>query len=168
MDQSYIGQRLKTLRKEKGLTQEQLGERLGVSSRSVSRWENGVNLPDFDLLLELCRLYGVSLDELLKGEKRTVSEETEQALTLAAEYTSEQQRRLIRRLHILAWIGVIGWIVFLAVYLLGLDQIGWAENLASFAAGLAFSEAVILLFFTGAHGQRLFHRRYNRKEKDSK
>ena len=67
MDQSYIGQRLKTLRKEKGLTQEQLGERLGVSSRSVSRWENGVNLPDFDLLLELCRLYGVSLDELLKG-----------------------------------------------------------------------------------------------------
>ena len=168
MDQSYIGQRLKTLRKEKGLTQEQLGERLGVSSRSVSRWENGVNLPDFDLLLELCRLYGVSLDELLKGEKRTVSEETEQALTLAAEYTSEQQRRLIRRLHILAWIGVIGWIVFLAVYLLGLDQIGWAENLASFAAGLAFSEAVILLFFTGAQGQRLFHRRYNRKEKDSK
>ena len=168
MDQSYIGQRLKTLRKEKGLTQEQLGERLGVSSRSVSRWENGVNLPDFDLLLELCRLYGVSLDELLKGEKRTVSEETEQALTLAAEYTSEQQRRLIRRLHILAWIGVIGWIVFLAVYLLGLNQIGWAENLASFAAGLAFSEAVILLFFTGAQGQRLFHRRYNRKEKDSK
>lgn len=168
MDQSYIGQRLKTLRKEKGLTQEQLGERLGVSSRSVSRWENGVNLPDFDLLLELCRLYGVSLDELLKGGKRTVSEETEQALTLAAEYTSEQQRRLIRRLHILAWIGVIGWIVFLAVYLLGLDQIGWAENLASFAAGLAFSEAVILLFFTGAQGQRLFHRRYNRKEKDSK
>lgn len=168
MDQSYIGQRLKTLRKEKGLTQEQLGERLDVSSRSVSRWENGVNLPDFDLLLELCRLYGVSLDELLKGEKRNVSEETEQALTLAAEYTSEQQRRLIRRLHILAWIGVIGWIVFLAVYLLGLNQIGWAENLASFAAGLAFSEAVILLFFTGAQGQRLFHRRYNRKEKDSK
>ena len=50
MDQQKIGGFLKELRKERGVTQEQLAQILGVSNRSVSRWENGNNLPDLDLL----------------------------------------------------------------------------------------------------------------------
>ena len=53
MDQKKIGSFLKELRKEKGLTQEQLAERLKVSSRSVSRWETGNNMPDLSILVEL-------------------------------------------------------------------------------------------------------------------
>lgn len=53
MDQIKIGAFLRELRKEKGLTQEQLAEEFNVSRRSVSRWETGSNLPDLDLLLEL-------------------------------------------------------------------------------------------------------------------
>ena len=51
MDQIKIGQFLKRLRTEKSLTQEKLAELIGVSNRSVSRWENGNTMPDFDLLI---------------------------------------------------------------------------------------------------------------------
>lgn len=50
MDQKKIGGFLKELRKEKGVTQEQLAEQFSVSSRTVSRWENGNNMPDLDIL----------------------------------------------------------------------------------------------------------------------
>ena len=53
MDQVKIGSFIKELRKEKGLTQEQLAEQFQVSRRTISRWENGSNLPDLDLLIEM-------------------------------------------------------------------------------------------------------------------
>ena len=53
MDQKKIGSLLKELRKEKGLTQEQLAEHFLVSTRSVSRWENGINMPELSLLVEI-------------------------------------------------------------------------------------------------------------------
>ena len=71
MDQKKIGAFLKALRAEKGLTQEQLAEKMLVSSRTVSRWETGANLPDLSVLLEIADFYGVELRELLDGERRT-------------------------------------------------------------------------------------------------
>ena len=68
MDQIKIGAFLKTLRKEKNLTQEQAAEQLGVSNRTVSRWETGTNMPDISLLVEIAELYGVSIPELIDGE----------------------------------------------------------------------------------------------------
>lgn len=53
MDQQKIGAFLKVLRKQKGLTQEQIAEKFNVSSRTVSRWENGNNMPDLDVLIEI-------------------------------------------------------------------------------------------------------------------
>ena len=61
MDQQKIGQFLRECRKEKGITQEQLAEMLGVANRSVSRWENGSNLPDLDILIEMADYYDVEL-----------------------------------------------------------------------------------------------------------
>ena len=61
MDLQKIGTFLKELRKEKGMTQEQLAEKLNVSRRTVSRWETGNNMPDLDLLMELADLYEVDL-----------------------------------------------------------------------------------------------------------
>ena len=69
MDQIKIGAFLKTLRKEKNLTQEQAAEQLGVSNRTVSRWETGTNMPDISLLVEIAELYGVSIPELIDGER---------------------------------------------------------------------------------------------------
>ena len=67
MDQCKIGALLKTLRKEKGLTQEGLAEKLGVSNRTVSRWETGSNMPDIGMLVELADFFEVSIPEIIRG-----------------------------------------------------------------------------------------------------
>ncbi len=69
MDQVQIGLFLAQLRKERGLTQQALGEKLGVTNKTVSRWENGNYMPDIDMLLRLSAEYGVSLNELLSGRR---------------------------------------------------------------------------------------------------
>lgn len=68
MDLNKVGKFIMTLRKEKGLTQEQLGTKLGVSGKSVSKWERGVNAPDIAILEKLSNELNVSINELLKGE----------------------------------------------------------------------------------------------------
>ena len=67
MDTKKIGAFLKQCRKEKNLTQEQLAEKFGVSSRTVSRWETGSNMPDLSILVELADYYDMDLKELLDG-----------------------------------------------------------------------------------------------------
>ena len=69
MDQIKIGKFILKCRKEKGLTQEQLAEKLGVTSKSISRWENGNTMPDYSLLKELCNELDINVNELLSGEK---------------------------------------------------------------------------------------------------
>ena len=70
MDQVKTGAFLKELRKQKGLTQEQVAEMVHVSNRTVSRWENGYNLPDLDVLMELADYYAVDLRSILDGERK--------------------------------------------------------------------------------------------------
>lgn len=69
MDQIKIGKFIAALRKEKGLTQEQLGEKLGVTNKTVSRWENGNYMPDVEMLSLLSKEFGVSINELISGER---------------------------------------------------------------------------------------------------
>lgn len=64
-----LGTRIATLRKEKGLTQEDLGNKLNVSSQAVSKWENDISAPDISLLPELATILGVTIDELLGNKK---------------------------------------------------------------------------------------------------
>ena len=69
MDTIKIGNFLAELRKEQNLTQEALGEKLGVTNKTVSRWENGNYLPPVEMLQELSKLYAVSINEILCGER---------------------------------------------------------------------------------------------------
>lgn len=69
MDVVRIGKFLSELRKEKNLTQEQLGEKIGVTNKTVSRWENGNYMPPVEMLLTLSEFYGVSINEILSGER---------------------------------------------------------------------------------------------------
>lgn len=87
MDQIKIGQFLKSLRMDKHLTQEQLGEVLHVSSRTISRWETGTNMPDISMLVELANYFSVSIPEIIDGERsdEMMNQETQEtALKLAA------------------------------------------------------------------------------------
>ena len=74
MDMSKMGAFLQTLRREQGLTQEQLGEKLRISSKTISRWETGTYMPPVEMLLALSELYGVSMNELVAGERLTPEE----------------------------------------------------------------------------------------------
>ncbi len=69
MDQIKIGKFIASLRREQGLTQEQLGEKLGVTNKTVSRWENGNYMPDIEMLQLLAEEFDVSINELLTGER---------------------------------------------------------------------------------------------------
>lgn len=69
MDTIKIGKYLAQLRHNRGLTQEALGEKLGVTNKTVSRWENGNYLPTVDALQQLSDLYGVTINEILSGQK---------------------------------------------------------------------------------------------------
>ena len=70
MDQQKIGRFLKELRKEKNITQEHFAEIMGVSNRTVSRWETGSNMPDLDVLIQIADYHGVELREILDGERK--------------------------------------------------------------------------------------------------
>ena len=79
MDQMKTGKFIAALRKEKGLTQERLGEALGVTNKTVSRWENGNYLPDVEMLSLLSKEFGVSINELISGERLATEEFREAA-----------------------------------------------------------------------------------------
>lgn len=76
MDVVKIGEFLKALRKSKGYTQQEVADELYVTQKTVSRWENGDGIPDINIITSVAEFYGVTVDELLKGEKNT-KEQTE-------------------------------------------------------------------------------------------
>ncbi len=69
MDQIKIGKFIAFCRKQKGLTQMQLAEMLGITDKAISKWERGIAMPDTSIMLELCEILGISVNELLSGEK---------------------------------------------------------------------------------------------------
>ena len=70
MDQKKTGEFLKELRTKKQMTQEQAAEKFNVSSRTVSRWETGRNMPDISLLTEIADFYDVDVREIIEGERK--------------------------------------------------------------------------------------------------
>lgn len=150
MDQQKIGTFLQVLRKEKGLTQEQLAEYLNTSRRTISRWETGRNMPDLDLLIELSDYYDVELRELLDGERKSekMNNELEEAVLKAANYSNEIKLRLMKRLHILSWIGVVSFIIYLIFTMTGLADSGFTKIIAEFSHGFSFAMLIMGVLFT--------------------
>ena len=68
MNQTAIGSYISKKRREKNLTQEQLAEKLGVSNKTISKWENGKCMPDYSIIEQVCRKLSVTLSELMDGE----------------------------------------------------------------------------------------------------
>ncbi len=109
MNQKKIGTFLQTLRKEQGLTQEQLAERIGVARRTVSRWETGANLPDLDVLVELSDFYAVDLRELLDGERRDqkMDKELQETVLKVAEYSNAGKERIKKVVNAYFVLGIL-------------------------------------------------------------
>ncbi len=79
MNQEKIGKFIATLRKEQSMTQKELAQKLGVSDKTVSKWETGRGLPEISIMQSLCETLDVSINELLSGEKLDVSSYREKA-----------------------------------------------------------------------------------------
>ena len=97
MDTKKIGAFLKQCRKEKNLTQEQLAEKFGVSARTVSRWETGINMPDLSILVQLAEYYDVEMRELLDGERsQTMNKEMKETLDKVAVYEGWVKQKALK------------------------------------------------------------------------
>ena len=97
MDMKKIGSFLKALRKEKGLTQEQLAEKLGVAGRTVSRWETASNMPDLSILIQLAEFYDIEVGEILDGERKDIimDKEVKETLTKIADYSNDEKQKAV-------------------------------------------------------------------------
>ncbi len=94
MDQIKIGNFISFLRKEQNLTQRELAERLGVTDRAVSKWENGRGLPDLSLLVPLCEVLGISVNELLCGERIEREDLPEKAQDIVLDALTDSQKKV--------------------------------------------------------------------------
>lgn len=168
MDQKKIGTFLKELRREKQLTQEQLAEMLGVTNRSISRWENGINMPDFDVVIELANYYDVSIEEILDGERRKeemIDKEEERTLLKAVDYANEDKVTFSRRLCALFVVAIFAFIVYGVIEMQGLASTGIYEKIANVSLGFVFGMLLVGALFTSRYGEkvRAFKRKLLRK-----
>lgn len=144
MNQQKIGVLLKELRKEKNLTQAELAEKVGVSNRSISRWENGMTMPDFDLLIELADFYEVDVREILDGERNNTGRAVhKEEVLLMAEYTNQEKRRLTR---VVRWMFLYGLLALTANMLL--EQLGIHNFLTGFLYGSVAGTMIIGILLT--------------------
>ena len=122
MNQEKIGKFIAELRKEKNMTQQELADKLGVTDRAISHWENGRRLPDYSLLKELCDTLSISINELFAGEKisnENYKEKADENLMNALENSSFSLKEKIayykkkwKKEHIFTFaVAMISWIV---------------------------------------------------------
>ena len=117
IDQMKIGGFLRELRKEKELTQEQLAEQFGVSSRSVSRWENGNTMPELGILVELAEFYEVDIKEIIDGERKSenMKKEEKETLRKVADYAEVEKKLVVKRKCIVTFVGTLMFVLFILV-----------------------------------------------------
>ena len=121
MNQEKIGRFICELRKEKGLTQAQLAEKFGISNRAVSKWENGKSLPDASIMINLCNFLGITVNELLTGERISMEdykEKAEDTMTNVVEISQKEKRAMMKDIRnrglFTIVLGIILWIA--AIY----------------------------------------------------
>ena len=110
MNQKKIGKFIQDRRKEKELTQVDLAERLGVSNRTISKWENGNSMPDYSIFQDLCGELDISINELLSGERLTeenYQKKLEENIVSTIDYNNKKRNKKIKRF--------IGLIIFIFI-----------------------------------------------------
>lgn len=149
MDQVKIGLFLKELRKEKQLTQEEVGEIFNVSRRTVTRWETGYNMPDLSLLVEIADFYNVDLREIFEGERKEkkMNKDTKETIEMVAEYNAIENNK--KRKIVLAYIivGIICTIINQILVLSGVKD----TFMAGFFKGLTATASLISLIIAALY-----------------
>ena len=93
MNQIKIGRFIAECRKKANLTQMQLAEKLGITDKAVSKWERGVAMPDTSIMLELCNILGISVNELLSGERINMENDNQKTEQLLLDMAKELEKK---------------------------------------------------------------------------
>ena len=146
VDLRRMGAFLRQLRCEQGVTQEALAERLGVSARTVSRWENGTTMPDLVMVVELAKAFGVSIPELVGGGRKepamdAATEET--ARTMATD--GEHEVRARRKRTVAAMLAAFGALVVMSALAVFPRDSSWGSVYATAGAIVVVAAAWALL-----------------------
>lgn len=107
MNQQKVGKFIQERRKEKGLTQLELAEKLGVSNRTISKWETGRSLPDYSMFNDLCSELDISINELLSGEKLTkenYQKKLEENIVTTIDYNNKKRNKKIKNIFIILFV----------------------------------------------------------------
>ena len=147
MDQVKIGKFIAGCRKRVNLTQMQLAEKLGITDRAISKWETGRTLPDSSIMLELCDILGITVNDLLSGEVVKVDNYNKELENKLIEMVKEKEKA-DKRLLTLEWvIGVLSIIVLFVPIIIGslLPMEDWKRLVLVFSG---FIPAIIGVCFT--------------------
>ena len=117
MNQEKIGKFIVECRKEKNLTQEQLAEKLGLSSKSISRWENGRTIPDYTIIEELTEIFDISVNEFFYGEKISKDEIESISEENLRRMFRDMYGKLLKKKYMLLT-GIIGGLLGILIYML--------------------------------------------------
>ena len=145
MDQIKIGRFIAERRKAKNLTQMQLAERLGITDRAISKWENGKGMPDSSLMLDLCDALEISVNELLSGEMIDMKEYNPKAEQQLLEMVKEREKKDRELLHLEVFIGILVTVILLScVFAASFIQLAaWTRIVLIFAGCVPFIVGVV-------------------------
>ena len=118
MDQVKIGKFIASCRKEQGMTQAVLAEKLGISDRAISKWETGKSMPDSGIMLELCDLLKINVNELLSGERimtESYDKKAEENLLAMKKEIEEKNRQMLRMEYWISFPAVIAGLIMVFV-----------------------------------------------------
>ena len=128
MDQFKIGKFIAECRKEANLTQMQLSEKLGITDKAISKWERGISMPDTSIMLELCDILGISVNELLSGEKINMEkndQNNEQLLLDMAKELERKNKTIWNAMWTIMAVSIIGLIGGLAIVAFFMPEGPW-------------------------------------------
>ncbi len=171
MDQKKIGRFIAELRKEKGMTQKNLAEKLFMTDKAVSKWECGYSMPDNSVMLKLCEIFEISVNELLSGERLSSVDYNKKAeeniMTLIQENNDSKKKG--RRQFVISTAAVI----LLALYFywfinrITANSLRILDFIDFIALNVDFVLPVIMLLLAGRFGDFLNVFKFNVKKCDN-
>ena len=166
MDQIKIGKFISNKRKEKNITQSELAELLGITDRAISKWENGICMPDASNILELCNILNITINDLFSGEVVDMKENEKKLEEHLLEMTRAKEQRDKELLTIEIFIGIIVSVtMFTCIFIASFVQMeNWLKivliiiGVVPFAVGITY--AIIIEQVAGYYECNTCHYKY--------
>ncbi len=167
MDQIKIGSFMKELRSNKNITQEQFSEILGVSNKTISRWENGKNMPDIILLIEISNFYEVEITELLNGERKSIEMDNspKEMIIKVADYNNEENIKVITKLNRFSIFGIVSLIIYLSILYFELNEAPLTNFIEGLSLGCTLGLLLVSAISTSKYGNKLYTLKRSFKDK---